>query len=227
MNDAGRLLASGAEDDLLTRVLRSFNKIAANSDVVVIEGTDYTGTLTALELDINADISNTLDAPVLMVASGEGRRTAEIIDQITAAKESFDEKGCDLIGVVVTKLNRSDIHETTEKLRDKLAHHNIELLGAIPRNELLARPRMGEIARKLNAKIMYGREYLNNLAAEPRVAAMMIGNAIERFSDGTLLITPGDREDMLLAAMVSRVATTYPNISGIVLCGGFEPTTAI
>ncbi|MBT7615784.1 MAG: phosphate acetyltransferase, partial [Calditrichaeota bacterium] len=227
MNDAGRLLASGAEDDLLTRILRSFNKIATNSDVVVIEGTDYTGTLTALELDINADISNTLDAPVLMVASGQGRKTAEIIDQITAAKESFDEKGCDFIGVVVTKLDRSDIYETTEKLRTKLKQHKIDLLGAIPYNDILARPRLGEIARNLNANVMYGKEYLNNLANEPRVAAMTIGNALMRFDDGTLLITPGDREDMILAAMISRVATTYPNISGLVLCGGFEPSDAI
>lgn len=227
MNDVGRLLAVGAEDELLTQILRAFNKIAANSDVVVIEGTDYTGTLMALELDINSDISKTLNAPVLMVASGEGKSSSEIIDQVNAAKESFDEKHCDLIGVVVTKLNRLTIDQTTENLQTKFAQHNIDLLGAIPRNDLLARPRLGEIARNLKAKVMYGKEYLNNLANEPRVAAMMIGNALVRFGDGTLIITPGDREDMILAAMISRVATTYPNISGLVLCGGLEPSDAI
>jgi len=227
INEAGQLLSAGKDDELLTRVLRAYNKVAAQSDTIVVEGTDYSGTLAALELDINADISNTLDSPVLMVASGEGRTTAGIIGQVSAAKESLDEKGCDFIGVVVTKVDIGIIDRVTATLEKELDRHGIKLLGVLPYNDLLGKPRLGEIARKLNAKVMYGREYLKNLAGEPRVAAMMIGNALERFKDGMLLITPGDREDMILTAMISRVATTYPNISGIVLCGGLEPADSI
>jgi len=227
MDEAGQLLAGGGMDEILTRVLRAYNKIAESCDKMVIEGTDYTGTLTALELDINADLSKTLDAPVMLVASGAKRTIDDLIKIITAAKESLDAKGCDFIGVVVTMVELSVIDQVTASLSEELKKHKIELLGAMPYNEVLARPRLGEIARKLNARIMYGREYLQNLASAPRVAAMTISNAIERFTDGILIITPGDREDMLLAAMVSSVATTYPNISGIVLCGGLEPSDPI
>lgn len=227
IDEAGRMLADGDTDGLLTRILRAYNQIAKQADVIVVEGTDYTGTLTALELDINADISKTLDAPVLMVASGEHRSKDGIVELITAAKESFDEKGCDFIGVVVTKVDIGIIDRLSAALENELSKYEIELLGVIPYNDVLGRPRMGEIARKLNAKVMYGHDYLHNLATNPRVAAMTIGNALTRFTDGIMIITPGDREDMLIAAMVSRVATTYPNISGILLCGGLEPADSV
>ncbi len=227
MDEAARYIGEGKVDEFLTGVLRAYDKSSQGSDIVVIEGTDYIGALTALELDINADIAKTIDAPVLMVASGHERTSEEIIDQILVAKESFDEKGCDIIGVVVTKIDISNIDRINDILCEELVKHKIDLLGVIPFNDLLAKPRLGEIARKLNARVVYGSEYLNNLAGEKRVAAMTISNALDRFKDGMLLITPGDRDDMIITAMISRVATTYPNISGIVLCGGLEPTNPI
>jgi phosphate acetyltransferase len=227
LEDARKLLGEGRTDALLTRVLKAHSKIAAKSDVVIVEGTDYTGALSALELDINADISRTLDAPVLMVASGRGRTADEIIVQILAAKESLDEKGCDFVGVIVTKVDRAEHEKVQGALKAELPKHKIELLGVIPYDDVLGRPRMGEIAQKIGARVMFGQEYLYNLVSAPRVGAMTIANVLDRLVDGMLLITPGDREDMLITAMVSRVASTYPNIAGIVLTGGLEPAASV
>ena len=221
------MLAAGREDELLTKMLRAHNHIAESSDVVLIEGTDYIGTLSALELDINADVSKTLDAPVLMVATGANRTAGEIVDQLTVAKESFDEKGCDIVGVIVTQVDKSDHKRVQDILEKELSVHGIDLLGVIPYNELLGMYRMGEIARKMEARVMFGHEHLNNLVSTPRIAAMTIGNALDWIKEGVCLITPGDREDMILAAMVTRVATTYPNIGGIILTGGFEPSDSV
>ncbi len=227
IEQARQILADGGEDELLTSVLRAYNQVADQADVVVVEGTDYKGATAALELDINAHISKTLDAPVLMVASGAERSSDEIIAQVTVAKESFDEKGCDFIGVVVTGVEKGIHQRIQTTLEQQLSRHGIDLLGVIPYDPVLGRPRLGEVARKIGARVMFGHEFLHNLASTPRVAAMTIGNAIERLKEGMLLITPGDREDMLLAAMVSRVATTYPNISGIILTGGLDPVESV
>ncbi|MCF7810089.1 phosphate acetyltransferase [bacterium] len=227
IDEARTILSDSGEDELLTKLLRAYDQVCKDKDIVVIEGTDYSGTLSALELDINADISKTLDAPVLMVASGENRTIEEIISQVTVAKESFDEKGCDFIGVIVTKVAEKEHKRITKGLEKEFPKHGITLLGVIPLIDILRSPRLGEIARKLKAKVMYGEEYLHNLAGSPRVAAMSIGNALARFEDGMLLIMPGDREDMILSAMVSRVAVTYPNISGMILCGGLEPHDSV
>jgi len=227
IEQVGKLLASGGEEELATKVLHSFNKISNQYEAIVVEGTDYVGTLASLELDINAIISKTIDAPVLMVASGENRSNIEIIESVSAAKESFDEKGCELIGVVVTKVDKDILDATTTILSKELGFKGIDLLGVLPFDELLGRPRMQEIATKLNAEIVHGKKFLNNLVVQTRVAAMTIGNALDRFEDGMLLIIPADREGMIIAAMISRVATTYPNIAGIILCGDFSPSESV
>jgi len=227
IEDARNILATGGTDELLTKILHAYKEVAAKSEIVVIEGTDYTGALSALELDINAHISKTLDAPVLMVASGEDRTIDVIISQVTVAMESFDEKGCEVIGVVVTKVKIEDYNRYQKTLEKELSRQGISLLGVIPIDKVLSSPRMGEIARKVGAKVMFGHEYLPNLVSSVRVAAMTIGNALARIEDGMCLITPGDREDMLLSAMVSRVAVTYPNIAGIILSGGFDPSDSV
>ncbi len=227
IDNAREILAAGEEDELLTKVLRAYNQVAKDSDIVVIEGTDYTSALSALELDINAELSKTLDAPILMVASGENRTTDEIISQVSAAKETIDEKGCDFIGVIVTKVSLVDHRKITDDLETELTNHGIDLLGVIPVDKILSSPRMGEIARKIGAEVMFGHENLTNLVSSVRVAAMTVGNALRRFEDGMLLITPGDRDDMLLSAMVSRVAVTYPNIAGILLSGGMDPSDPV
>ncbi|NQU04828.1 MAG: phosphate acetyltransferase [Calditrichaeota bacterium] len=227
IEEAKVILSESGDDKLLTKILKAYDQISKDSDIVVVEGTDYSGALSALEFDINADISKTLDAPVLMVASGQDRSVEDIVSQVIVAKESFDEKGCDFIGVIVTKVAEKEHKYITKGLEKEFPKHGITLLGVIPSIDILSSPRLGEIARKLNAKIMYGKECLHNLAGSPRVAAMSIGNALARFEDGMLLIMPGDREDMILSAMVSRVAVTYPNISGMILCGGLEPSDSI
>lgn len=227
INQARTLLAEGKEDALLTKILQANRRIMESSDVVVIEGSDYSGALSAFELDINAEISKTLDAPMILVASGQGRSADEIIAQVSAAKESLDEKGCDFIGVVVTKVDKVLHNRIEARLREALVANNVTLLGVIPFDEIVGLPRLGEIARKIGARVMFGHEFLNNLATSPRVGAMTISNALERLRDGMLLIFPGDREDMLLTAMVSRISSTYPNISGIILTGGLEPSAPV
>lgn len=227
IDQAQEMLANGGSDELLTRILRAHKEVSKDADMVIVEGTDYQGMLSALEFDINADISNTLDAPVLIVTSGFNKSTEDIIEQLKVTKESFDEKGCTVIGVVVTRVNRASFNRVEATLMEALPRYGLPLMGVIPFNEILARFRMGEIAQKLNARVMFGAEYLNNLVTRPRIAAMTIGNALTRFTDGAILITPGDREDMLIAAMVSRVSTTYPNLSGVLLTGGFEPADSV
>lgn len=227
MDEARRLIAEGNMDGLLTRVLRAAHQNGDAWDLMIVEGTDFTGATSALEFDINADISKTLDAPVLMVASGEGRSAEEIISQVKAAKESFDNRGCDFVGVIVNKTDPVTNEQLAARLEGELAKTGIDLVGVIPYDPLLGRPRMKEIAHKLGARVLFGSEYLGNLVSSTRVAAMTIGNVLGRLQDGMLLITPGDRDDMLLAAMVSRVSGTYPNISGVALTGGFEPVDSI
>ena len=223
LEEAQDLIGEGREKELIERVLEAYQKIKKQCDIVVIEGTDYHGTLAAFEFDLNADLSMNLSAPILLVAHAVDCSPEQILNNIEVSKESIDERGCDLQGVIVNKLCIEDFAAHSDQIRKGLKKLGITLFGIVPLIPMLGQPRMGEIAAKVGAKVLFGKEYLDNLVSETKVAAMLIGNMLERIRDGMLIITPGDRDDVIIAAMVSRAATNYPNIAGLVLSGGMEP----
>jgi phosphate acetyltransferase len=227
IDEARDYIARGRPEDLMERILEAYRKVAKGRDIVLVEGTDYQGTMTAFEFDINAQISKTLDAPVILVASGKGLTPEEIRSNCAASKESFDEQGCDVLGVVINRVEEDRIHAVDTALHDWLKAEKLNLFGIMPRNKVLGMPRMGEIAVKIGARCIFGAEYLDNLAGEPAVAAMLIGNALPHLKEGHLIITPGDRDDIVLGMMISRVAATYPNIAGILVTGGLEPSDSV
>ncbi len=224
---ARELIAQGRQGQIMERILEAYRKISKDKDIVIIEGTDYKGTMTAFEFDINAEISKTLDAPVVLVANGNNQTTEQILSNCAASKESFDEQGCDVLGVVVNRVDEEDIDEVKKALLDWLSKEKLALFGIIPKNKILGMPRIGEISAKIGAPCIFGQEHLDNLVAETGIAAMHIGNALNYLKDGQLIITPGDREDIILGMMISRVSANYPNISGIIITGGLEPADSV
>jgi phosphate acetyltransferase len=227
IEEAQDLIARGRQEELMERILEAYRKVAQNRDIVLIEGTDYQGMMAAFEFDINAQISKTLDAPVILVASGKSETPEEILTKCAASKESFDEQACDVLGVVINRAEEEAVPSIRETLGDWAKAEKLTLFGILPLDRTLGMPRIGEIAAKIGAHCIFGREYLGNLVAEPGIAAMLIGNALPHLKEGQLVITPGDRDDIILGMMISRVSSTYPNISGIILTGGLEPSDSV
>ncbi len=227
LEEAQHLIGEGREKELIERVLEAYERIHRDCDIVVIEGTDYQGALSAFEFDLNAELSMNLSALILLVANAADSDAEHILNNIEVSKESIDEKGCDFQGVIVNKLSLVDFDKLSKQVRKGLSKLGITLFGMVPQIPVLSQPRMGEIAAKVGAKVLFGKEYLDNLVSGTKVAAMLIGNMLERIKDGMLLITPGDRDDVLISAMVSRVAVNFPNISGLVLSGGMEPSDPV
>jgi len=227
MEEAQALIGDGREKELVERVLEAYQTIKRECDIVVVEGTDYQGALAAFEFDLNADLSMNLSSSILLVAHAMNCTPEQVLNNIEVSKESFDEKGCDLQGVIVNKLCIDGFAENSEQIRHGLKTLGITLFGIVPQLPMLAQPRVGEIASKIGAEVLFGKEYLSNLVSETKVAAMLIGNMLKHIQDGMLIITPGDRDDVIIAAMISRVATNYPNIAGLVLSGGMEPSESV
>ncbi len=213
------------KDQAIERIMRAYNKIAENKNVVVIEGTDYTSATSALEFDINADIAKNLGAPVLLVANGAGKTVDDIISNVTECRDSFQETGCDFLGVIVNKLDADDYGATYEQIREFLEKDKTILFGIPPYSVTLARPRLLDVAEELEARVIYRGDDLSKIVVEPRVFAMTLENGLRYINDkdGYLVITPGDRDDVITAIMAAQMSGAYPKLSGIILTGGLEP----
>jgi phosphate acetyltransferase len=226
-DNATHLITSGRYDELLQEIVTAYKKYEKAHDFVLIEGTNYQGPTVAFEFDINADIARNLGAPILLVVSGLNRTISDIVDNTILSKEKFAERGCDLLAIIVNRAEAGGLEETSARLSGEFTKAGIPFAGVIPEDEILAMPRMDEIASALNADVLYGKRYLDNLVFGFRIASMQLMTILERLEPGALVITSGDRADVLLGLMASQISQRTANLSGILLSSGLKPTGSV
>jgi phosphate acetyltransferase len=225
--EATGLITSGRQDQMLERILEAYKSYEKGHDFVLIEGTSYQGPTVPFEFDVNADLARTLAAPVLVVVSGKDRSANDIYDNTILSRERFAQRGCDLLAVIVNRAQAEGFDELVATLKERFQAATIPFAGAMPEEEILARPRMDEIATVLGAEVLYGERYLENLVFGFRIASMQLMTLLERLEPGALVITSGDRADILLGLMASQMSSTTPSLAGVLLSSGLRPTETL
>jgi phosphate acetyltransferase len=227
IKELNHYITSNDQETFFHKVQESYERVEKDKDIVIIDGTDYVGMKSSFEFDINADIANNLNAGVILIEDGYGKSIDEIYSGVLTGKDSFDEQSCDFLGVIVNKIEPERHSEVDQGLREKVEKLKIDYLGTVPCDSILPKPRLYDIARSLGAEILFGQDHLSNIAAETIIASMGFENALRYIHDGSLIITGGDRNEILLGCITSLISPSYPNISGIVLTGGLTPNNNI
>jgi len=229
LQDARHLMNSGQHAIMLDTILDKYKSLESAYDFVLCEGTDFMGKDPAFEFDLNADIAANLGCPVLVVANGAGKSAGEIIDSTQMTLDQLDEKGLDVVACLV---NRSEVSELEEnqiafalQSRDNSTHPLATYV--LPEEPTLGKPTVGDVKKWLDAQVLYGHGRLDSLVDDYLIAAMQVGNFLNYVGQGSLIITPGDRADIILATLASRFSNSYPDVSGIVLTGGLELPVSI
>ena len=196
-------------------------------DVVVVEGSDFTGSL-GLELDLNVDAANHLGAPVLLVVRGRNRTPEQVVDAVGQGISTLRDRGCTLIGVVANRVDPDAVDAVRVGLPEVLD----DLVGAVvPEAPMLAAPTVAEVARALDARYLQpadGHDGPTEGSARRQVGRLIVGamgleHFLERIVDGDLVITPGDRVDIVAGSLAAHLSGTYPAVAGLVLTGGEVP----
>ncbi|MDR3176324.1 MAG: phosphate acetyltransferase [Desulfovibrio sp.] len=229
LKEALNLLNLGRHAAMLDIILQKFGKLQDKYDFVLCEGTDFLGKDPAIEFDLNAEIAANLGCPVLAVTNALGNSAQEIISSTRIVLDLLNEKNLDIAACIV---NRAEVSAQekgliSSTLRAGAVGHRDPIVYVIPEERSLAMPSVGDVRRWLDAEVLYGKERLDNLVDDYLIAAMQVDNFLEYLQEGMLLITPGDRADIVLASLASRLSSAYPDISGIVLTGGFELSPSV
>jgi phosphate acetyltransferase len=220
--EARDLLGSGQYDNLVKQIVDKYKKLEQQSDFVVCVGTDFTGVATAFEFDFNADIANQLDCPILLVVNGHEKSPEDLVAAVQMSREAFQEQECAVIATVVNRIEESILDSVTQQLSEKSA--DLGPVYTIKEEPALAFPSVRTIAHALNARFLIGKgRTLNREVRLYKVAAMQLRHVLEHMQDGVLLITPGDRADVILGSIITLFSDKAPNIAGIILTGGLEP----
>ncbi len=225
LQEAQELVNSGQEALLHDIILKKYNALKSGFDFVLCDGTDFRGKDIAFESNINTDIAANIGAPVLLVSSGRRKETDELIRLTQLSIEALAEKGVDIVACIVNRA-AEDVHvEDFSRIRTQKGNKGTKLpVYVIPENRELANPTVGDVKRWLGGRTMYGEEGMTTLVENYVVAAMQIGNYLDYITPGAMIITPGDRCDIILSTIASRLSTTYPDISGIILTGNLLPS---
>ncbi len=224
--EARALLSSGQYESLMKTLVNKYKALERQSDFVVCVGTDYTGVATAFEFDFNADVANQLGCPLLTVVSGEGKTAEDVVAATKVTREAFQDKGCTILATVVNRVKASILDSVARQLEEKKAETGpVYILKEEP---ALNYPTVGEIARALNGRLLGGEgSGLDREVRRTKVAAMQLTHVLERIGDGDLIITPGDRADVILGSLVTLFSEKGPSLAGLVLTGGMEPEPKI
>lgn len=215
----------GKIGEVLDTIIEKYKKLEERFDFVLVEGTSFTGEGTSIELDLNVLIAKNLGIPTIIVGSGVGKTLEELLDSLYLVYDSFKVKEVEVLSVFANKVQPENIELVTKSLQKSLPQN--VLINTIPLISTLNNPTMQEIVNELNAKVLFGENYLNNEIGHYSVGAMQLHNYLVHLNNNALVITPGDRSDIILGALQANESANYPTISGIILTGNIVPEESI
>jgi phosphate acetyltransferase len=230
MDEARRYFATGRGDYFAERVVELYQQhIAADVDLVIVEGMQYDDAAATLAFEVNTKLAHSLTADVVLIVDASDR-VRDAVAGVRSFINAYREEGVRISGIILNKVKTDDEGNPAvpEPIGEMLEAEKLALLGVVPFVAKLSAPRIRDLVEPLQAKVLRGtEESLMRRAMRPMVMAMQAGNAIKHFKDGDLVITPGDRDDIIMLSFLYERALDTHNIAGIILTAGYAPSEAI
>jgi BioD-like phosphotransacetylase family protein len=218
-----KYLQSSNNEALVKKIQKAFDRVAWEKDFVLCEGSGHAGVGSVFDLS-NAQVAKILKAKVVIVSQGG---IGKPIDEVSLNQALFQKEGVEIIGVILNKVLPEKVEYVTEFARRGLKRKGLELLGVVPHRRMLSSPTMDLIREELQAERLNASGRIHNLVEDVVVGAMAVHNAMNYFKNGVLLITPGDREDIILAAASASSQEDGPKLAGVVLTGNLRPGQSV
>ncbi|WP_314019775.1 phosphate acetyltransferase [Stutzerimonas degradans] len=224
-----RQLADGELDLMLEEVVSRFQHAAAGKDVVIVEGmvpttsSDYTSR-------INTQLAKSLDAEIILIAAQGKDSLKRMAERIEIQAQQFGgAKDPKVLGVILNKVKSEDgVPAFIERLKEHLpllGSSDFQLLGAIPFAEELNALRTRDIVELLGAQVLNAGEADQRRVGKIVLCARAVPNTVQLLRSGVLVVTPGDRDDIILAA--SLASLNGEKLAGLLLTGDFTPDPRI
>jgi len=209
-----KYLQAANNEALVKKIQNAFDRVAWEKDFVLCEGSGHAGVGAVFDLS-NAQVAKQLGCKVIIVSRGG---IGKPIDEVVLNQALFEKEGVEIIGVIINKVLEDKVDYISDFARRGLKRKGLDLLGVIPHQAILSQPTMDLIREELRAEVLNHPPTLHMPVEDVIVGAMSAQNALRFFKRGVLLITPGDREDIVTAACAHG-----EEMAGIVLTGGLQP----
>ncbi len=230
-----RMLGDGQLDELLEEIISLYQRAAADKDVVIVEGMVPTRHA-SYAARVNFHLAKSLDAEVILVSAPENETLTELTDRIEIQAQLFGgPRDPKVLGVILNKVRgEADAANAEDGVADfarRLTEHSpllrddFRLIGCIPWQDELNAARTRDIADLLSARVINAGDYEQRRVQKIVLCARAVPNTVQLLKPGVLEVTPGDRDDIILAA--SLAAMNGVPLAGLLLCSDFPPDPRI
>ncbi len=220
-----KYIAHPDRKSITRQIKKSFRRVAKGNNLVIVEGTGHAGVGSVFDHS-NSTVAKLVGSKVIIISSGGIGRP---VDEIVLNKALFEREGVKVLGAIINKVLPEKFDKINRLVRMGLERKGINVLGVIPYNPMLSRPTIEQILEETDFKLLCGRDHVERYIASIIVGAMQPRDAIKYFCDDSLLITPGDREDIIMLALTCfrQDSAKMLKVAGIVLTGGMVPSQPI
>ncbi|MDF3297800.1 phosphate acetyltransferase [Streptomyces tropicalis] len=211
--EASALQAEQGTDELVSALVDRFHLVARDYDVVLVLGTDFARTQLPDELALNARLANEFGASVLPVVGGRGQSAESVLAETRNAFRAYDGLGCDVLAMVTNRVARED----RDKIAERLANRLPVPCYVVPDEPALSAPTVAQITQALDGRVLLGDD--SGLARDALgfvFGGAMLPNLLTALTPGCLVVTPGDRADLVVGSLAAHSAGTPP-IAGVLL----------
>ncbi|AVH56407.1 MULTISPECIES: phosphate acetyltransferase [Streptomyces] len=222
-HEASTLQAEQGTDELVSSLVNRFHAVARDYDVVLVLGTDYADTQFPDELALNARLANEFGASVIPVVGGRGQTAESVRAETRNAYRAYDGLGCDVLAMVVNRVTPADRAELRERLDARLPVP----CYVLPDEPALSAPTVAQITHALGGKVLLGDDSgLARDALDFVFGGAMLPKLLNALTPGCLVVTPGDRADLVVGSLAAHSAGTPP-IAGVLLTLNERPSEEI
>ncbi|MFD5112461.1 phosphate acetyltransferase [Streptomyces sp. NPDC058391] len=222
-HEASALQAEQGTDELVSRLVGRFHEVAREYEVVLVLGTDFAATQLPDELSLNARLANEFGASVIAVVGGKGQTAESVRAEARNAHRAYQVLGCDVLSVVVNRVAAEDREVIAERLKARLPVP----CYVLPDEPALAAPTVAQITQALGGTVLLGDDSgLARDALDFVFGGAMLPNFLSALTPGCMVVTPGDRADLVVGALAAHSAGTPP-IAGVVLTLDERPGDSI
>lgn len=240
-----RLLRQDRLDVLMEQVVELFDEVMGGHDdtmpdLIVVEGVVPTAHGT-YATQLNAQLAHALNARIILVGSGDAAAPEALAEQLDMHARAFGGVGsARTLGCILMRMHNLPGADASTLPPDNggpmlddaflaelrrhspaLATERFHLIGVVPFNPALTAPRVVDVARALNARFLNEGEAATRRVLSTSLCARSAANALHVFRPGNLIVTPGDRDDIVLAAALATM-NGVP-MAGVLLTNGYMP----
>ncbi|MEU0784800.1 phosphate acetyltransferase [Streptomyces sp. NPDC006173] len=222
-HEASALQAEQGTDELVSTLVDRFHLVARDYDVVLVLGTDFAATQLPDELALNARLANEFAASVIPVVGGRGQTAESVRAETRNAYRAYDGLGCDVLAMVVNRVEPEVRTEIVERLGSRLPVP----CYVLPDEPALSAPTVAQITQALGGEVLLGDDAgLSRDALDFVFGGAMLPNFLRALTPGCLVVTPGDRADLVIGTLAAHSAGTPP-VAGILLTLNERPSEDI